>query len=105
MRVVVVMLLLCPALCAAQYEISRSVIAGGGGTSSDGTWRVTGTVGQAEADLAPLCSDDGTVPGLCAGASYTLMGGFWWANKGEGAPSSCGADLQCLFRDGFEQGN
>jgi hypothetical protein len=57
---------LVPAWCQAQsYSITGSVIAGGGGTSSNGTYQVTGTIGQPAA---------GTV---MTGGSYSLTGGFW----------------------------
>lgn len=102
-RVMVSALLLCPAMSTAQFSVSSFAIAGGGGASDDGTWRVTGTIGQVDADLAPLCSGDGDTPGLCAGASYKLTGGFWWA-AGERARLPCDADLRCVFRDGFELG-
>src|SRR2546428_1394935 len=36
-----------PAQASAQFDLSRNVIAGGGGTSANGNLKVEGTVGQA----------------------------------------------------------
>jgi hypothetical protein len=87
----------------AQYSISWSTIAGGGGTSvgtSDtGTdYRLSGTIGQHDAGELSLCS------GLaCVGATYELTGGFWTGVTGDPTPGvGCGANLDCIFRDGFE---
>jgi len=103
MRVLLLSILLSPALCHAQFSVPWFKVAGGGGSSQNAGWRVTGTIGQTEAELVPLCSGDGTTPGLCAGASYRLVGGFWAGIPPRGPHPSCGASLQCIFRDGFEQ--
>lgn len=103
MRFLLLSILLCPALCQAQFAVPWFKIAGGGGSSESGAWRVTGTIGQTDAEVAPLCSNDGTTPGLCAGATYRLVGGFWFGITPKGPHPSCGASLQCIFRDGFEQ--
>jgi hypothetical protein len=50
---------------AQSYSIDWYKIAGGGGTSSGGTYQLSGTIGQADAG-APL-----------TGGSYSLTGGFW----------------------------
>lgn len=50
---------------AQNYSIPWYRVAGGGGTSSGGSYTVSGTVGQAEAG-----------PTMTGGA-YTLTGGFW----------------------------
>lgn len=97
-------LLLCCGNAVAQYEVPWFKIAGGGGVSSAGQWTVSGTVGQVDPDVVPLCSQDGTVPGLCEGASVKLSGGFWMGVQPDGTPSSCGSDLACIFRNGFEAG-
>jgi hypothetical protein len=47
------------------YSVDWSVIAGGGGASSNGQYAVTGTIGQPEAGLT------------MAGGPYSLTGGFW----------------------------
>jgi hypothetical protein len=54
----------------AAYDIPQHVIAGGGGTSTGGTYSLTGTIGQ-------------SIVGFSTGGNYELSGGFW----GGGAPS------------------
>ena len=49
----------------AQYSISWYKIAGGGGTSSNGQYIVSGTIGQHDAG------------GPLTGGNYSLTGGFW----------------------------
>jgi hypothetical protein len=49
----------------AQYRISWYKIAGGGGTSTNGQYAISGTIGQ---------HDAGTT---MSGGNYTLTGGFW----------------------------
>ena len=48
------------------YDLSHAVIAGGGGASRGGTFKVDGTTGQ---NLAGA---------LSAGGSYSVLGGFWF---------------------------
>ena len=58
--------LILPLLGEAQtYTIDWYKIAGGGGTSTNGSYQVTGTIGQADAS------------GAMTGGSYSLTGGFW----------------------------
>jgi len=69
--------LLIPAMgFAQQYSIDRYKIAGGGGTSTGGNYRVSGTIGQPDAS------------GAMSGGSYSLTGGFWaiYAVQTTGAP-------------------
>lgn len=47
------------------YTIDWYKIAGGGGTSTGGTYQVSGTIGQPDASAA------------MTGGSYSLTGGFW----------------------------
>jgi hypothetical protein len=47
------------------YSIDWYKIAGGGGTSTGGTYQVTGTIGQPDAG------------GAMSGGNYSLTGGFW----------------------------
>jgi len=65
--VVLASLLAIPLLAHAQsgggYELTRSAI-GGGGTSNDGDYSLSGMTGQPDA-------------GVLSGGSYTLGGGFW----------------------------
>src|SRR5436305_1783869 len=49
---------------AQSYDISWYKIAGGGGTSTGGTYTVSGTIGQPDA-------------GTMLGGAYSLTGGFW----------------------------
>jgi hypothetical protein len=57
---------LIPALGFGQnYTIDWYKIAGGGGTSTGGTYQVNGTIGQPDAAVA------------MTGGSYSLTGGFW----------------------------
>jgi hypothetical protein len=52
-------------LCAtAQYSIDWSTVDGGGGTSTNGQYSLSGTIGQPDA-------------GTMNGGNYTLAGGFW----------------------------
>ncbi len=58
---------LCAALCGtalAQYSIDWCTVDGGGGSSSGGSYSVTGTVGQPDA-------------GAMLHAPYAVAGGFW----------------------------
>jgi hypothetical protein len=48
-----------------QYSIDWYKVAGGGGTSTGGTYQVNGTIGQPDAGV-PM-----------AGGNYSLTGGFW----------------------------
>ena len=61
--------LLLAALCAsaalaADYSIDWLTIDGGGGTSTNGPYALTGTIGQPDA-------------GAMSGGNFTLQGGFW----------------------------
>ena len=50
---------------AQQYSIDWYKVAGGGGTSTGGTYSVSGTIGQHDAG------------GPMTGGNYSLTGGFW----------------------------
>ncbi|VGO16734.1 hypothetical protein PDESU_05325 [Pontiella desulfatans] len=66
------------ALCAwAQYSIDWHTIDGGGGTSTNGQYEVSGTIGQPDAGSAPM-----------TGGPFSLSGGFWaiYAVQTPGAP-------------------
>ena len=60
------------------FEINWHTMDGGGGTSSGGSFELSGTIGQADAGAA------------MTGGSYAVSGGFW---AGGEAASSCLADL------------
>jgi hypothetical protein len=65
-KLVLLFSLLLPAVgFAQQYSIDWYKIAGGGGTSTGGTYTVNGTIGQHDAG------------GPMTGGSYSLTGGFW----------------------------
>ena len=57
-------LLVFTGVARAQYSIDWFTIDGGGGTSSGGSYTLSGTIGQPDA-------------GTLSGGSYTLEGGFW----------------------------
>ena len=54
-------------VAAADYDLSWFTVDGGGGTSSGGTYELTGTIGQADATAASAIT----------GGGYALTGGFW----------------------------
>ena len=57
---------LLPSLLQAQtYSIDWYKVAGGGGANTNGSYQVSGTIGQPDAG------------GPMAGGSYSLTGGFW----------------------------
>ncbi len=68
--------LLTPAVHAQTYSINWYKIAGGGGTSSNGQYSVSGTIGQHDAG------------GPMTGGNYSVTGGFWalYAVQSQGAP-------------------
>src|SRR5450432_2922398 len=61
---------------AQQYSIDWYKISGGGGTSSNGQYTVSGTIGQPDAS------------GAMSGGNYSVTGGFWslFAVQTPGAP-------------------
>jgi hypothetical protein len=69
MKKIVFSCLLASAFClpvlAQQYSIDWYKVAGGGGTSTGGTYSVSGTIGQHDAG------------GPMTGGNYSLTGGFW----------------------------
>ena len=65
-RLTLILAGLIPVLSFGQtYRIDWYKIAGGGGTSTGGTYQVNGTIGQPDASQA------------MTGGSYSLTGGFW----------------------------
>jgi hypothetical protein len=80
------LLAICNAPINAQsggsFNIPRSTIDSGGGTSTGGAFALTGTAGQADA-------------GTASGGNFQLRSGFWIASSNNG-----GSDQ--LFRNGFE---
>jgi len=59
------LLLVAPLLAFAQHTIHWSTIDGGGGTSTGGSYSLSGTIGQPDAG------------GPMTGGDYALTGGFW----------------------------
>jgi hypothetical protein len=58
--------LLVPTISFAQsYSIDWYKVAGGGGTSTGGTYQVSGTIGQPDAS------------GAMSGGNYSVTGGYW----------------------------
>jgi hypothetical protein len=58
--------LLVPTISFAQsYSIDWYKVAGGGGTSTGGTYQVSGTIGQSDAS------------GAMSGGNYSVTGGYW----------------------------
>ncbi len=55
-----------PLQSGGTFEIKPSVIAGGGGTSTNGTMQLDGTIGQ-------------SVLGASSGGTFSVLGGFWQA--------------------------
>ncbi len=65
-KIILIFGLLFPAAgFAQQYSIDWYKVAGGGGTSTGGTYSVSGTIGQHDAG------------GPMTGGNYSLTGGFW----------------------------
>ena len=82
--VILVVLLCASALVFAQssggdFEITKSTIDNGGGTSTGGDFTLTGTIGQHDANSQTSSGDE-----------FLLAGGFW--------PKA----INLLFRNGFE---
>jgi hypothetical protein len=65
------------------YEVSWWTVDGGGGTLSNGTYSLSGTVGQP--DVGPALENGG----------YTLVGGFWY---GAAAPEWYDLHLPVVLR-------
>jgi len=63
--VAVMMLLIAAVACSQSYSVDWYKIAGGGGTSTGGTYQVSGTIGQPDAG------------GAMSGGQYSVTGGFW----------------------------
>ncbi|HEY2328400.1 MAG TPA: hypothetical protein VGI63_01130 [Verrucomicrobiae bacterium] len=66
--------------CAQSYSVDWHKIPGGGGTSTNGQYSVTGTIGQPDAGSA------------MSGGNYSVTGGFWSlisVVQTPGAPTLC----------------
>ncbi len=69
--------LLAAGAAQAQLAINWFTIDGGGGTSSGGTFSLSGTIGQPDA-------------GIMTGGTFTVSGGFW---AGIASSTPCPADF------------
>ena len=63
-------------VAAQNYSVDWFKIAGGGGTSSNGQFALTGTMGQADAGAA------------MSGGNYSVTGGFWALLRVEQTPGA-----------------
>ncbi len=74
----VVLAISVPRTAAQPYSINWHKISGGGGTSANGQYSVSGTVGQHDASITPMVS-----------GNFSLNGGFWalYALPTPGAPT------------------
>ena len=61
-----ILLIVAFELCAQQYSVDWHKIAGGGGTSTNSQYTVTGTIGQHDATSQTM-----------SGGNYSVTGGFW----------------------------
>lgn len=67
----IALLVLSPPVQAQTYEVAWWKVAGGGGDSAGGNYRLSGTLGQPDA-------------GVLSGGNFTLVGGFWaWEMAGQ----------------------
>jgi hypothetical protein len=76
---VLAILVFSVAIANTQYTIEKAVIAGGGGTSTGGTYSLSGTIGQAVAG------------GPATGSPYSVQSGFWNSDL---APTSAGVFIE-----------
>lgn len=68
-------------LSGGDFEIIKSTIDGGGGTSSNGEFSLIGTIGQPDANQQ-----------ISSGGGFLLAGGFWAKAH------------DVIYKDGFEGG-
>src|ERR1017187_2637980 len=76
-KIILLFAVLIPAVSFAQtYSVDWYKISGGGGTSTNGQYSVSGTIGQPDAS------------GAMHGGNYSVTGGFWaiYAVQTPGAP-------------------
>jgi hypothetical protein len=73
---IIPLLLAAAAVHAQQYSVDWYKISGGGGTSTNGRYSLSGTIGQPDAS------------GAMHGGNYSVTGGFWslYAVQTPGAP-------------------
>lgn len=66
MLAILAALLLAATASAQSYSVNWYKVSGGGGTSTNGTYSVSGTIGQHDAS-----------GGAMSGGGYSVTGGFW----------------------------
>jgi len=86
-RIVVAVVLLVSAHAFGQYQIPWHTVDGGGMNSVGGTFSLAGTIGQPDAQVAPVM----------AGGAFELAGGFWVVSTG----CTCSGDMN---GDGLRNG-
>lgn len=65
-KLILIACCLLPMIVLAQsYSVDWNKVAGGGGTSTGGTYEVSGTIGQHDAS------------GAMSGGNYSITGGYW----------------------------
>jgi hypothetical protein len=75
-------------LAGPAYDLSWNTVDGGGGTSTGGTFTLSGTIGQPDAS------------GPLTGGTFSLSGGFWpGAIPLNNCPSDINGDLQVNVND------
>lgn len=72
-------LCLCTPAALAQFALDWHTVDGGGGTSTGGTYSLSGTIGQPDA-------------GVMSGGTFSLVGGFW---GGVGGAGGLIGDMNC----------
>ena len=72
------------------FDLSWNTIDGGGGTSTGGTYELSGSAGQPDA-----------APGSLTGGSFELAGGFWPGASTGTVPNTCPADIAPSGGDGL----
>jgi len=65
-QIILLLVLVCELCGMAQYAIDWHTLDGGGGTSTGGVYSVSGTIGQPDANEAPI-----------SGGTFALASGFW----------------------------
>jgi hypothetical protein len=76
LRPIVILSVLTTPTLAQPYDLTWHTIAGGSGTSANGPYRVSGTIGQPAAGTQ------------MTGGDFALVGGFWPGAAPAGAPAT-----------------
>lgn len=88
--IIAIVLFILPTLVYAQtgdnYDLSWSIVAGGGGTSSGQSYILESTIGQMET-------------GSVSGGNYIVVGGFWGGEGPGEAPGNSNVYLPVILRE------